>query len=170
MMRRLVLVLVLLATMALVLTHARVAAQDASDITIVHTPPTGVIPGFQIYVTAVLTNATSASVAWQNSSMSADEVAPMTNLSRSEEGGWLYAAYLPAQLSPTQVRYAINASGPSGSRAESYFLSVDVPSSEGITPEGQNVWVLTMAASLSMAVSVIAVMYWYTGRRLRRGG
>ncbi len=168
-MRRAIAFLVLFAAVALAVTTPPTAGQGGDDITIVHSPPSVVAPGTQIYITAILSNATSAVIAWQNTSMDSEVFSPMTNLSLAQSGGWLYAAYLPAQPSPTQVRYAINATGPSGSHLESYFLSVDVPTPEGISEEQQQAWILTMVASLSMATSLIAMMYWYTGRRLRRG-
>ncbi len=143
----------------------------SSSVGIVHTPSKGVIPGVQIYVVATLTNASAATVAWRNGTMTADERVPLTNLSqRDGDAGWMYAGYLPAQATPTQVRYSINASGPDGYRIESFFLTVAFPTATGITPEKQEAWILSVAASLAMAISVVAVMYWYTGRRLRREG
>jgi len=145
-------------------------AQAAPDISITHTPPSAVTPDHQIYLTAVLANATSGSVTWRNGTMAADGVVPMTNLSRPDGTGWVFATYLPAQTSPTQITYAINASNADGSRIESYFLSVDVASGSGLTASDQETWALTLGASISMAASTIAVLYWYTGRRLRREG
>ncbi|HLE46638.1 MAG TPA: hypothetical protein VI915_06630 [Thermoplasmata archaeon] len=144
------------------------------SVKIVHEAPQGVTPGMQAYLTAVLTNATAAEITWHNGTMTTDLRAPMTNLSepvdQSGQTGWRFAAYLPAQPAPTQVRYAINASGPQGFRAESYFYTVAEPAAAGITPEQQETWILSLAASMSMAVSVVAVLYMYTGRRLRREG
>ena len=146
----------------------------SSSVRIVHEPPQGVTPGMQVYLTAVLTNATAAEVTWRNSTMTSGLGVPMTNLSQAVpqggETGWVFAAYLPAQSSPTQVRYAINASGPLGFRAESYFYTVAEPPDAGITAEQQGTWILSLAASLSMAASVVAVLYLYVGRRLRREG
>jgi len=141
-----------------------------SAIGIAHDPPEGVAPGVQIYVSATLTNATRATVLWRNSTMAADERVPMTNLSRADGTGWVYAAWLPAQPTPTQIRYGIDASGPQGSRVESFFLTVAGSSPSGITPEENGAWLLTVASSLAMSVSVMAVLYWYVGRRLRREG
>ncbi len=131
-------------------------------------PPSVVTPGVQIYITATLTNATAATITWRNGTMGSDQLVPMTNLSQPDGGGWTYAAYLPAQASPTQVRGAINASGPAGYRTESYFLTVAYPTSAGITPEQQSAWVLSLAATLAISISTVAVLYWYTGRRLRQ--
>ncbi len=160
--------LLMLTFLSLILSAAAPVA--ATDIGLVHTPPADVTPGLQIYLTAVLENATTATVVWRNSTMSEDAVAPMTNLSQPSGTGWIYAAYLPAQPVPTQIRYRINASSPSGFIEESYFFSVDYPSPGGITDEEQVAWMVTVAASLSMIASVIAVLYVYTGRRLRREG
>lgn len=144
------------------------AGQGVPPIGIEHTPPAGVTPGYQIYLTAILTNATSAVVVWRNDTMTADAVMPMTNLSEADGAGWVFAAYLPPQATPTQILYAINASNPGGFHVEGYFFSVDVPSTGGLTPSDQESWIWTMAASLAMVVSTVAVLYWYTGRRLRR--
>ncbi len=94
----------------------------------------------------------------------------MTNLSTAEGPGWVYAAWLPAQPAPTQVRYAINASNARGYRVESFFFTVASPTSSRLTQEQQNAWILTVIASLSMASSVIAMLYWYVSRRLHREG
>ncbi len=142
----------------------------SSSVKIAHDPPQGVTPGSQVYISAVLTNATVAEITWRNGTMTADKRVPMTNLSQPDGNGWVYAAYLPAQSSPTQMRYAINASGPQGFRIESYFFTIAEPTKGGVTPEEQEAWILTLAASLAMAVSVVAVQYMYTGRRLRREG
>ncbi|MEK6988415.1 MAG: hypothetical protein AABX97_10085 [Candidatus Thermoplasmatota archaeon] len=164
------LALVVLSTaFALAMAATPAAAQSSLEISIVHTPPAIVLPGLQINLTAVLGNATAASVAWNNGSMASDARVPMTNLSRTQDGGWVYEAWLPAQPDGTQVTYAINASNHAGSRSESYFLTVSAPSASGITEVQQEAWMLTMAASISMAASTVAVLYWYTGRRLRRG-
>lgn len=146
------------------------AAEGVPPVSITHTAPSGVIPDRQVYLTAVLTNATAATVLWRNSTMTADEVVPMTNLSLTVSAGWEYAAYLPAQSSPTQITYLINATNAGGFHRESYFFSVDVPSASGLTAADQGAWILTMAASLTMTVCTLAVLYWYTGRRLRREG
>ena len=170
-MRRIPALLAMVAMFALLTsTPLHAAAQGTPEISITHTPPPAVTPDHQIYLAAVLTNASSARVSWRNSTMAADGVVPMTNLSRPDGAGWVFAAYLPAQASPTQITYAINASHAGGSRVESYFLSVDVASPPGLTASDQETWILTMAASISMAASTIAVLYWYTGRRLRREG
>lgn len=140
----------------------------STAIGIVPHPPSVVAPGVQIYITATLTNATAASITWKNGTMTGEEKAPMTNLSLRDGAGWTYAAYLPAQSAPTQVRGSVNATGPAGYRTESYFLTVAYPSSTGITAEQQGDWILSLVASLAMAVSAVAVLYWYTGRRLRK--
>jgi len=142
----------------------------AQAIGISHTPPKGITPGSQIYVTALLTNATAAMINWRNSTMTTDETVPMTNLSTPSGTGWNYAAYLPAQLSPTQVRYSINASNSKTFRSESYFLTVAVVIQIGVTPEQQITWALTVAAIVTMVLCVIAVSYAYVGRRLKREG
>jgi len=126
--------------------------------------------GIEVYLTATLTGATAATVEWRNSSMAADAVAPMTNLSQPDAGGWAYAAYIPAQATPTQIRYAVNASNAGGNARESYFFSVSAPTDAGLTPADQDAWVLTMIASLSAVSSTIAVLYMYTGRRIGREG
>lgn len=144
------------------------AAQAPGDIQIVHVAPSGIVTGLQIYLTAEMTNATSATIAWRNDTMSADSIVPMTNLTERNGTAWVYAGYLPAQATPTQITYAINASNADGFHIESYFLSVEAPASGGLTSADQQAWMLTMAASLSMIVSTVAVLYWYTGRRLNR--
>jgi hypothetical protein len=140
-----------------------------SSIGISHTPPQGVRPGAQISLSAVLTNATAGWITWRNGTMTSDARVPMTNLSQPQGTRWVYAAYLPAQSSPTQVRYAINASGPQGFHIETYFLTVGEPSASGISQGQQEAWMMSLAASLSMSISTLAVLYWYIGRRLRRG-
>lgn len=145
------------------------AAAQPGDVTLVHSPPEGVTPGHQVYLTAVLTNATAASIAWRNDSMTSNAIVPMTNLSKSEGGGWGFAAYLPAQPTPTLVTYTITATGPAGEAQEAFQFVVDVPAAEGLSQEQQMHWILTLVASLSMAASVVAAFYWYIGRRLRRG-
>lgn len=161
-------VAILALVLAVLLVAPPVRADGVPSISIVHAPPTDAAPGGQIYLTATITNATSASIAWRNDTMTADSVVPMTNLSMANGTGWVYAAYLPAQPVPTQITYSINASNAGGSRIESYFFSVSAPTASGITAAEQDGWILTMAASLSMAVSTVAALYWYTGRRLRR--
>lgn len=141
-----------------------------SDIRIAHDPPKGVVPGSQAYVTAVLTNATAATIAWHTAANASDSLVPMTNLSTPEGAGWVYAAWIPAQPAPTQVRYVINASNADGAAQESYFFSVAYPAAGALTAADQDAWILTMVASLSMATSVILVLYWYIGRRLRHNG
>ncbi len=145
-------------------------AQSGSDITIAHTPPTVVLPGLQINLTAVLSNATSGSVKWNNGSMSADALAPMTNTSVQEANGWVYDAWLPAQADGIQVSYAINASNGAAFQIASYFLVVSAPTAQGLTAADQYQWALTVAAIVSMTISTLAVAYWYIGRRLRREG
>ena len=146
------------------------SAEAQSTIQIDHTPPTGATPGYQVFMEAVFTNATSGTITWRNSMMTADAVVPMTNLSLQRGTGWTFAAYLPAQDSSTQISYVINASNANGFHTESYILSVDVPTTAGLTPADQPAWVYTVVAALSMASSTIAVLYWYTGRRLRQEG
>lgn len=144
------------------------AGEGIPPIAIEHTPPSGATPGHQIYLTAVLTNATAAAVAWRNDTMTADATMPMTNLSEPNGSGWVFAAYLPAQPVPTQIVYSINASNAGGFRQESFFFSVDLVASGGLTSADQESWVWTMAASLAMVISTVAVLYWYVGRRLAR--
>lgn len=122
-----------------------------------------------MYLAAILLNATSASVAWRNGTMIADAAAPMTNLSHPEGGGWAYAAYLPAQPSPTLLTYTITARGPSGSASLAYTLDVGASGPSVLTEADQVAWGLTLASFLAMAASVVTLLYWYTGRRLRRG-
>lgn len=144
------------------------AAAASGTIQIVHTPPSVVLPGLQINLTAVLKNATAASVTWNNGSMATDAVAPMTNTSVSEGGGWVYDAWLPAQPDGVQVSYELDASNGAANVVATFFLTVSAPSPSGLTLADQEQWMLTMAASLAMAISVVAVLYIYTGRRLRR--
>lgn len=161
---------VVLAGFILLATPGKVVAQGDGSIAIIHTPPTDAIPGRQISIHAVFVNATSAGILWRNSTMTLDEAAPLTNQSVAEGAGWRFAAFLPAQGAPTQIRYSINATGPSGFLVESYFFSVSEPAAGGITPSGQTGWILTIASSVAMVSSIVAVMYWYVGRRLRREG
>lgn len=166
--RILVLVAIVAAAALLAVAAPRAGAEGIPPIGIVHTPPSGTLPGHQIYLSAVITNATAAIVSWRNDTMTSDGLVPMTNLTRANGSGWVFAAYLPAQPGPTQITYAINASNAGGFHIESYFLSVDVPSTPGLTAADQESWVWTIAASLAMIVSIVAVLYWYTGRRLAR--
>ncbi len=115
-------------------------------------------------------NATAGSVRWNNGSMANDSVAPLTNTSVRSGDGWLYAGWLPAQQDGVQVSYTINATNGAETHLESYFLTVSSPAPSGLTTADQEQWILTLAASLSMAISTLAVLYWYTGRRLRREG
>lgn len=148
----------------------RASAQTAAEIEIVHTPPAEALPGLQINLTAVLVNASAASVSWNNGSMASDSLVPMTNTSQPSGGGWIYDAWLPAQTDGVQVSYSINASNGAGNRVMSYFLVVSAPTPQGLTAADQYDWALTVAAMMSMAISTLAVLYWYTGRRLRREG
>ena len=52
-------------------------------------------------------NATSATIAWRNDTMSADAVVPMTNLTQANGTAWVYAGYLPAQATPKDTRTAL---------------------------------------------------------------
>lgn len=168
-MKGLAVALVLVLSLGAILPMAGTAAgQATSEIGIAHTPPTVVLPGLQINLTAVLTNATGASVTWNNGSMAADSLAPMTNTSERSGTGWVYDAWLPAQADGIQVSYSINASNGAASRTASYFLVVSAPTSQGLTATDQVDWILTIAAVASMSISTIAVLYWYMGRRLRR--
>jgi len=142
----------------------------AGPVSILHAPPTEAVPGTQVYLTALLLNATSATLSWRNATMAADALVPMTNLSRAAGAGWVFAAYIPAQPSPTPVSYTITAQGPSGSASASFAFAVDLPTASGLTEADQAAWVLTLASALSTAVSTITLLYWYTGRRLRRAG
>lgn len=144
------------------------AAQTAGEIEILHTPPAVALPGLQINLTAVLRNATAASVSWNNGSMAQDSLVPMTNTSQASGIGWVYDAWLPAQADGVQVSYAINASNGASYRVMSYFLVVSAPTPQGLTAADQFDWILTVAAMGSMAISTMAVLYWYSGRRLRR--
>lgn len=157
-----------LVLVAVVLGSSGVSAQSASVIEILHTPPAVALPGLQINLTAVLSNATAASVGWNNGSMAVDSVVPMTNTSEPSGTGWIYDAWLPAQADGVQVSYAINASNGAENLVMSYFLVVSAPTPQGLTALDQYTWVLTVAAMASMAISTMAVLYWYTGRRLRR--
>ncbi len=169
-MRRLLAVAMLFAAFVVPLAFAAsAAAQVPGEIRILHTPPTEALPGRQIYLTATLVNATEASIAWRNDTMASDAILPMTNLSRFDGTGWVYAAYLPAQDRPTQITYTITASNGASQAEASFFLTVDYPPDLGITPEEQVQWALSVAASVSMAASVVAMMYWYVSRRLQRG-
>jgi hypothetical protein len=146
------------------------AAAGAGPVGIAHTPPTSTLPGQQIDLRATLTNATSASVLWNNGSLAKAATLPMTNTSQPQAGGWVYEAWLPAQADGTQVTYSIAATGPAGTKTQSYSLTVAAPSSNGITPADQNAWTLTMAATFSMAASTVVAIYYYVGLRLRREG
>ncbi|HLE55175.1 MAG TPA: hypothetical protein VI999_08060 [Thermoplasmata archaeon] len=161
--------LAILGSLALIAALAPLAgAQAPGEVGIVHTPPASPVPGIQIELTALLRNATSAEVRWNDGSMAGDAIVPMTNLSRSQDGGWLYEAWLPAEPDGTQVTYAINATGPSGMASQSYFVTVGVPTPTGLTDADQQAWIITLAASLTMAASAIVALSWYIGLRLRR--
>lgn len=170
-MKRIVMCLLIgLATVALTPASYPAAALSSTDIGISHTAPAVVLPGLQINLTAILTNATSASVSWNNGSMAVDGVVPMTNTSVRDGAGWVYDAWLPAQADGVQLSYAINASNGAASNTMSYFLVVSAPTPQGLTEADQVQWILTIAASLTMGISTIAAMYWYMGRRLRKEG
>ena len=166
--RRLAVLLVLSACALLAAAATPVTAEGNPPIRIDHVAPTGTLPGYQIYLKAVLTNATSARVLWRNATMAADAIVPMTNLTLQNATGWTFATYLPAQPSPTQIMYTINASNAGGYHTEGYVLSVDLPTPSGLTPGDQEAWVYTMVAALGMVVSTMTVLYWYMGRRLYR--
>src|SRR3990172_7407274 len=86
----------------------RAGAQAPGEVGIVHPPPASPVPGIQIELTALLRNATSAEVRWNDGSMAGDAIVPMTNLSRSQDGGWLYEAWLPAEPGGAPGAYALN--------------------------------------------------------------
>lgn len=93
----------------------------------------------------------------------------MTNISVNSGSGWTFAAYIPAQPSPTQVQYTINASRGQSWVTEEYFLTVDVPRVPGgISEEQQREWMMTIVAMLSMTASLTAMVYLYIGRKMRR--
>ncbi|HYM40912.1 MAG TPA: hypothetical protein VEY12_12360 [Thermoplasmata archaeon] len=144
------------------------AAASSGSVHIIHTPPSSAAPGRQIEIDAVLVNATSAIVLWNNGSLAKPATVPMTNLSRAQGGGWDYEAWLPAQPDGAQVTYSITATGPAGSSAQTYTLAVAAPSSQGFTPADQSAWVWTLAASVSMAASAVVAIFYYTSLRLRR--
>lgn len=144
------------------------SAAAVGAITIAHTPPDAATPGQQIDLVAVLTNATSARVQWNNGTLAAAATVPMTNLSQPQGGGWVYEAWLPAQPDGASVQYAITAAGPSGTATQSYGLTVGAPAATTLTPALEQAWVLTLAAALAAAVSTIVAIYYYVGLRLRR--
>ncbi len=160
-------VLAVLGSLLLLVSLAPLAAAAAGPVSIAHTPPTA-LPGQQIDLQAVLTNATSAVVLWNNGSMAQAASVPMTNLSQPKGGGWAYEAWLPAQADGTQVKYSITATGPGGTKTMSYVLTVSVPPPTGMTPANVNAWLVTMAAVFSMAASMVVAIYYYIGLRLRR--
>lgn len=147
---------------------APVVAAAPGGVEIAHTPPDGAPPGQQIDLVAVLRNATSASVAWNNGSLPKPALLPMTNLSRAQGRGWAYEAWLPAQPDGTQVSYSITATGPAGSTTVNYTLLVGTPALTSMTPAAEQAWLLTMAAALSIAVSLVVAIAYYIGLRLRR--
>lgn len=159
---------VLGAFLAMAVVAPLATAQSAGSVGIVHTPPASPLPRLQIDLTAILKNATSAVVLWNNGSMSKAATVPMTNLSRRQDGGWVYEAWLPAQPDGTEVSYTITATGPAGTKSLNFTLSVSLPSPQGLTQADQDTWILTMAASLSMAASTVAAVYYYISLRLRR--
>ena len=145
-----------------------VVAAAAGPVRIVYTPPTSAAPNQQIDVVAVLVNATSAVVLWNNGSLKQAASLPMTNVSRRQGGGWAYEAWLPAQPDGATVTYSITATGPAGSSSQSYTLAVAAPSSQGFTAADQPAWLLTMVAVVSMAASALVAIFYYTSLRLRR--
>ena len=160
--------LLLMSLLALAVFAPAVSAQGNGRVGIVHTPPASPVPGQQIALLAVLENATSAVVLWNNGSLPKASALPMTNLSQAQAGGWAYEAWLPAQPDGAQVTYSITATGPAGTDTMNYTLSVAAPSPQGMTPANQDAWNLTMAAVLSMAASTVVAVYYFTSLRLRR--
>ena len=160
----------ILAVLLLILSAAAIPtfAAAASPVRILHTPPASAAPNQQIDVVAVVVNATSAVVLWNNGTLKQAAAVPMTNLSRSQNGGWAYEAWLPAEPGGTTVTYSITATGPVGSASQSYSLLVAAPTSQGFTAGDQQAWLLTMAAVFSMAASALVAIFYYTSLRLRR--
>ena len=167
-MNRSTLLTILAILVAATLAPSLAAAAGAGPVHIIHTPPSSATPGRQIEIDAVLENATSAVVLWNNGSLAAAATVPMTNLSHPQAGGWAYEAWLPAQPDGAQITYSITATGPAGSNAQTYTLSVAAPMAQGFTPADENAWLLTLAASVSMAVSAVVAIFFYASLRLRR--
>src|SRR5512136_670268 len=88
---------VLIGLVVLLATVVPFAAEAQGPVHIAHTPPSFAAPGQQIDLLAVLTNASSAVVVWNNGSLAKAATVPMTNLSRAQGDGWVYEAWLPAQ-------------------------------------------------------------------------
>jgi hypothetical protein len=154
--------------LAVALAPSFASAASSSPVHIIHTPPSSAAPNRQIEIDAVLENATSAVILWNNGSLPKPAAVPMTNLSKSQGNGWAYEGWLPAQPDGAVISYSITATGPAGSSVQSYTLSVASPSSSSFTPADQDPWVLTMAASVSMAVCAVVLIFFYSSLRLRR--
>lgn len=132
--------------------------------------PRRVDPGTQILVYATLWNATSAVVAWKNTSMSADIQIPMTNTTSQVDGGWTYQGLIPWQNTSTNITYSITATGPSGTTTEIFTLTVGLPpSTSGLSTELQATWGATAIAVLVFVGGVIVVLYFIFGQRLKKG-
>ncbi len=159
---------VLLAFLVLLVASVPLASAASGAVTISHTPPSSATPGQQIDVVAVLTNATSATVHWNNGTLPAAATVPMTNLSQAQAGGWAYEAWLPAQPDGAMVTYSITATGPGGTATQNYSLAVGAGAPTTMTPDLERSWDLTLAAALSVAVSTIAAIYLFVGLRLKR--
>ena len=159
---------VLTSLVLLLVTLVPFAARAQGPVHIAHTPPSFAAPGQQIDLLAVLTNASSAVVVWNNGSLAKAATVPMTNLSRAQGDAWVYEAWLPAQPDGALVEYAITATGPAGPTTQSYTVPVLAPSTTNVTPETEQAWLLTLAAAMSITVSTIVAIYYYVGLRLRR--
>jgi len=135
-----------------------------------HQPPTGVRPGAQIVISAVIVNATNANLTWKNTSMASPLTVSMTNTSTPSARGWVYTATIPAQSGPTRIDYAINATGSGGSFESTYTLSVTEPTTtQGFTQDEQIAWLLTLAAVMTIVAGIIAVSYMVFKQRLKKG-
>ncbi len=137
---------------------------------IIHTPPQGVRPGYQILINATLINTTSATLSWNNTSISSYIDVPMTNSTVRYGPGWIYQAVIPPQNTSTTVSYKITATGPAGSADSTYSIRVAEPTAEtGISSESQLAWILSVVAITVVVAGITIVVSILFGRRLRRG-
>jgi len=137
---------------------------------IVHTPPQGVRPGYQILINATLVNATSATLSWKNTGMASYLDIPMTNSTVRYGPGWIYQAVIPPQNTSTTVSYKITATGPAGSADSTYSIRVAEPTAEtGISSESQLAWILSVVAVTVVVAGITIVVSILFGRRLRKG-
>lgn len=136
-----------------------------------HQPPQSVRPGVQTLIEATMRNATRANLTWKNSEMASSLQVSMTNTSTQRDSGWLYQAVIPAQDSPTQITYEINATSATGihTTASYSFAVTEPPPTRGVSWEKQVEWILTTIAIGVAICGVVVLAHLLFKRKLRKG-